>query len=160
MSTREFRITGRHVLFGLIGFFGVIFAVNGTFIYYALATHPGDDVKDAYVAGIEYNRELAEKREQQKLGWQASLGVKKDARGGQYIEVAFVDAKGEPVRGLKINARLRSPVVASQDRPLKFVSVEPGVFRADVNEPPAAQWDLLIEAKNDLGEVFRLKHRL
>ena len=160
MSAREFQLEGWHVLAGLLAFFGVIFAVNGTFIYYALATHPGDDVKDAYVAGIEYNRELAEKREQQKLGWQASLAVKSDTRSGEFIEVAFVDAKGEPVRGLRINATLRSPVVASQDRPIKFVAEGPGVFRADVNGPPSAQWDLVVEARNDLGEVFRLRHRL
>lgn len=160
MSTREFQLKGWHVLACLLAFFGVVFAVNGAFIYYALATHPGDDVKDAYVAGIEYNRELAEKREQQKLGWQASLAVKSDARSGEFIEVAFVDARGEPVRGLKLNATLRSPVVASQDRPIKFVSEGPGVFRADVDEPKSAQWDLVVEARNNLGEVFRLRHRL
>ena len=160
MSAHEFRLKGWHVLTMLVAFFGVVFAVNGVFIYYALKTHPGDDVQDAYVAGVEYNRELAEKREQQKLGWQASLSVKAGARNGELIEVAFVDAKGEPVRGLRVNATLRSPVVASQDRPLKFVATGPGIFRADVNEPPAAQWDLLIEARNDIGEVFRLRHRL
>ncbi|MFZ1989234.1 MAG: FixH family protein [Alphaproteobacteria bacterium] len=160
MSAREFRLTGRHVLMMLVAFFGIVFAVNGAFIYYALKTHPGDDVQDAYVAGVEYNRELAEKREQQKLGWQASLSVKADARNGQFIEVAFADAKGEPLLGLKVNAMLRSPVVASLDRPLKFVSAGLGIFRADVNEPRAAQWDLIIEARNDTGEVFRLRHRL
>ncbi|HXZ68091.1 MAG TPA: FixH family protein [Alphaproteobacteria bacterium] len=160
MRAGEFHLKGWHVLAMLVAFFGVVFAVNGVFIYYALRTHPGDDVQDAYVAGVEYNRELAEKREQRKLGWQASLSVKADARNGEFIEVAFVDAKGEPVLGLKVDAMLRSPVVASQDRPLKFVSTGPGRFRADVNEPPAAQWDLIIEARNDFGEVFRLRHRL
>lgn len=160
MSAREFRLKGWHVLAMLVAFFGVVFAVNGAFIYYALKTHPGDDVQDAYVAGVEYNRELAEKRAQQKLGWQASLSVKPNARRGELIEVAFVDAKGTPVPGLKINATLRSPVVASQDRTIRFVNAGPGVFRADVDEPPAAQWDLLIEARNDIGEVFRLRHRL
>ena len=160
MRAREFHLTGWHVLICLLVFFGVVFAVNGTFIYYALATHPGDDVKDAYVAGLEFNGELAEKREQQKLGWQASLAVRPDRRGGQYIEVAFVNSKGEPLRALKINAMLRSPVVASQDHPIKFERAAPGVFQADVNEPPSAQWDLEIEARNDLGAVFRLRHRL
>jgi len=160
MSAREFRIKGRHVLWGLIAFFGVIFAVNGAFIYYALATHPGDDVKDAYVAGIEFNREIAEKREQQKLGWQANLTIRSDGRGGQFMELAFVDKQGKPVRGLKIKAKLRHPELAKLDRPIKFALIKPGVFRADVDEPPAAQWYLEAEVRNDIGEVFRLRHRL
>ena len=160
MSAREFRLNGWHVLAGLIAFFGIVFAVNGAFIYYALATHPGDDEKDAYVSGIEYNRELAQKREQQKLGWQANLNIKADEKNGEFVEVSFVDSRGEPVRGLEINAMLRSPVVASHDRPITFVSAGPGKFRAVVNEPAGAQWDLVVEARNDIGKTFRLKHRL
>ena len=154
------RIKNWHVLVWLSLFFGVVFAVNGTFIYLALATHPGDDQKDAYVAGLEYNKEIAEMRAQQKLGWRATLSVKPDGPAGEFIELAFVDVAGNPVRGLKLEAELRSPVTASLDHPIKFKGAEPGVFRASVAEAPQAQWDLVVEARSDLGQVFRLRHRL
>ena len=149
-----------HVWLGLGVFFGAVFAVNGAFIYFALATHPGDDVKDAYVGGLKFNQEIAENRAQQKLGWQASLNVDPDLRGGQIIEIAFVDTRAKPVRGLKLEAKLRHPVLASLDRPIEFHTVRDGVFRANIDEPPSAQWDLIVEARSDLGQVFRLRHRL
>jgi len=34
-------ITGRMVLFGLVAFFGVVFAVNGTLIYFAIDSWSG-----------------------------------------------------------------------------------------------------------------------
>ena len=34
-------LTGRHVLYTFIAFFGIIFAVNGVFLYSALKTNTG-----------------------------------------------------------------------------------------------------------------------
>ena len=48
-------IAGRHVLWGLIGFFGVIFAVNAIFVYAAEETFSGGDTSDPYRKGLNYN---------------------------------------------------------------------------------------------------------
>lgn len=158
--TRAFTVTGRHVLLALAMFFGLVFAVNGAFIYLALKTHPGDDVKDAYAGGLAFNREVAEMRAQEKLGWQASLSVSPAGASRQSVELAFVDAEARPLYGLSIAATLRNPVVAGRDRPITFTSTGAGTFRAVVDEPPGAQWDLLVEARSEHGEIFRLRHRL
>ena len=57
-------LTGRHVLMMLIAFFGVIFAVNGVFLYAAISTFDGTDTSSAYQKGIDYNTTIAESEEQ------------------------------------------------------------------------------------------------
>jgi nitrogen fixation protein FixH len=158
--TRSFAVKGWHVLLGLAVFFGLVFAINGAFIYLALKTHPGDDVKDAYAGGLAFNRELAEKRAQEKLGWQASLSVSPAPGNRQSVELAFVDAEARPLYGLSVAATLRNPVVAGRDRRITFASTGAGTFRAIVDEPAGARWDLLVEARSERGEIFRLRHRL
>ena len=46
-------IEGRHVLIGLVAFFGVMLVANGIFVYYALETFAGGDTSDPY-AGTTY----------------------------------------------------------------------------------------------------------
>jgi len=36
------KLKGKHILFILLGFFGIVFAVNGYFAYSALHTFPGE----------------------------------------------------------------------------------------------------------------------
>ena len=54
--------TGWTVLITLLGFFGVIFAVNGVMIYAALSTLSGTDTDSAYQAGLQYEQEVAQAR--------------------------------------------------------------------------------------------------
>ena len=44
-------LTGRHVIIILLSVFGVVFAVNGLFAYYAVSGFPGVETKDAYRGG-------------------------------------------------------------------------------------------------------------
>jgi nitrogen fixation protein FixH len=155
----EFRLKGWHVLVILIGFFGVIFAVNGVIIYEGIVTNPGEDTQHAYQQGIDYNQELAEQAAQEKLGWQAAIKLG-EANGMKTIELAYTDKKGEPVLGLKLDAELRNPVVAERDRPLVFTPIGPGRFAAKFSDPHDARWDLLVTARSQTGEEFKLKHRL
>jgi len=158
--TRSFAIKGRHVLLAFVLFFGLVFAVNGAFIYFALATHPGDDVKDAYAGGLAFNRELAEKRAQEKLGWQAAISVSPAPGNRQTIELAFTDAAGQPVYGLALEAELRNAVAAGRDHRVAFENAGAGIFRATIAEPRGTRWDIVVEARSTRGEVFRLRHRL
>ena len=53
-------IRGRHVLIGLLAFFGLIFLANGVFVYYALTTFGGGEKGSPYRSGLRYNETLAE----------------------------------------------------------------------------------------------------
>ncbi len=66
-----FRITGWHVLAGMILFFSTIIAVNAVFISLAVQSFPGEDQRRSYVQGLEYNDVIAQRRAQAALGWTA-----------------------------------------------------------------------------------------
>ena len=50
MTTRP--LTGKTVLIGFLAFFGLIFAVNGAFVYFALDSWPGLRYDSAAEAGL------------------------------------------------------------------------------------------------------------
>ena len=52
-------VTGRKALWVLLGFFGVILAVNATFVYLAVSSFSGLETDNAYVKGLNYNTTLS-----------------------------------------------------------------------------------------------------
>ena len=71
MSRRAREITGRTVLLSLVAFFGVVFAVNGVFFWFASDSWTGLSTEDAYRKGIAFNDQLARADAQKRLGWTA-----------------------------------------------------------------------------------------
>ena len=75
-------IAGRHVLWGLIGFFGVIFAVNAIFVYAAEETFSGGDTSDPYRKGLDYNASARAAERQAERGWQTDIAAMTAKTGG------------------------------------------------------------------------------
>ena len=73
-------IRGRHVLIGMIAFFGLIFLANGIFLYYALTTFGGGEKGSPYRSGLRYNETLAEAARAAERGLEGRLSY--DARAG------------------------------------------------------------------------------
>ena len=65
------QLTGRGVLIWLIGFFGVIIAMNAYFVTVSSRTFRGEDEQKPYLQGVEYNQTLARHAEQSALRWTA-----------------------------------------------------------------------------------------
>ncbi len=94
----ETRLKGKHILFILFGFFGIVFAVNGVFVYSAISTLPGEERGATYEAGVRYNTTLAEARAQESLHWSHKAQFLPSSR----IGVTMASADGSPVAGLVI----------------------------------------------------------
>jgi nitrogen fixation protein FixH len=145
-------LTGRHVLWAMIAFFGVIFAVNGIFLYVALSTWNGTDVDNAYIKGLAYNEVLAAARAQGDLGWSVAVesleGRSDDAR----LELRYVDAQGAAVAGLSVEVLFRHPVRRADDRVVGLSEGEDGLYGAAVSLPSAGEWDVHVVASGD-GET-------
>jgi nitrogen fixation protein FixH len=77
-------------------------AVQVLFIVRAVATFPGEDVRNAYVMGLDYNSTLERRSEQRRLGWEAEAGVQDGS-----LAVRISDAAGNPVTGLRVTVKLR-----------------------------------------------------
>jgi nitrogen fixation protein FixH len=157
--TEPWTINGRHVLLALFAFFGVMFAVNGVFIYYAVATFGGGDTSSAYQKGLHYNDTLAEAAKQAKRGWAGTLSYDK---GAGRIAVELRDRQDQPVRGLGIGGSVGRPATDRQDVRVELEEHEPGTYTAKLDLAPG-QWvvQLRSEDVSPAGDpTYRLKQRL
>ncbi len=146
MSTAQpRRLTGRQVLWILVGAFGLIFAVNGTMAWLAEKSFPGLVSNDAYREGLQYNRKLAERAAQQALGWQADVSVS-GSGATRLVTASFRDRDGSPLAGMTVNARLMRPVVAGFDRDFALAEAAPGIYRAEIAPGALGNWRLVVNA--------------
>lgn len=155
----ETRLTGKHVLYILLGFFGIVFAVNGYFLYAALSTLPGEERGATYEACLRYNAKLAEERTQEALHW----SHKSEVAGGSRVAVSIANADGSPVAGLVLDGRLERPAT-SGDFALAFKEVDTGRYEATVASPSAGAWILAFTAQKlrpgSEPAIYRVKERL
>ncbi len=138
------RFTGRHATAILVGFFGVVIAVNLLMASYATGTFGGVVVENSYVASQEYNRWLDAAEKQKELGWKIVPGV--DA--GRRVTVQ-VSVEGATVRGFAGHPLGRAP-----DVPLMFEK-RGGTFTS--RQPlPAGRWKvhLLVKRGNDEARLI------
>jgi len=127
--------TGRHMAAILIGFFGVVIAVNLVMAYFASTTFGGLVVENSYVASQKFNGWLAKARAEHDLGW--SLDVQRGPTGGR-LQVMLDDAS-LPLAGARITAIARHPLGRLPERDLRFGAT--GVGRYESMEPlPAGRW--------------------
>lgn len=152
-------LKGHHVLLMLIGFFGVVFAVNGVFLASALRSHTGIVSNEPYVKGLKYNQRIEAGERQAKLGWQEALAV--EASGA--ISLGVKDDGGRPVQGLKLTGSIGRPSTSRTDRPLTLVEAEPGRYVVNVGALDEGTWLLDLEGvARDYGAdpVYRLRRRV
>ncbi len=151
-------ITGRRVLFMLLGFFGVVMGVNAYFIVTAISSFPGEDVRRSWFQGLHYNEIIAERAEQAALGWTAVLGI--GGEGDQSFAELRMTANGAPLGDLEIAATMLHPTDSGLDRLLDFERVAIGVWRARLDGIPAGQWDIAFTATDLAGHAFQGKRRI
>ena len=127
-------LKGRHVLFGLVGFFGMIFIVNGIFVYFALPTFGGGETLDPYRKGLNYNETLAEAARQDQQGWSAHVIYGADTAR---LDLNLSDGEGHPVSGLHFTGFVSRPATDRQDKPVDLKEVTERHLRGRC---PAPAW--------------------
>lgn len=138
-------LTGRKVLAITVGAFAVVIGVNATLAYQALATFPGLEVGNSYVASQSFD---AERTAQLALGW--TLVSAYDA--GR-LSLTFRDAAGlpAPVRDLSVLVG-RATEAREDTRPV--FQRQGGVFIA-TQDLRQGKWMMQVEATAPDGTVFR-----
>ncbi|KAB7648672.1 FixH family protein [Polymorphobacter fuscus] len=139
--------TARHMWMVMIGFFGLIIAVNFTMAWFASNTFGGTVVENSYVASQRYNGWLAAARVQKQLGWSPTLAV--DA--GRHVTVAV--AGGAP-QGFTATGTARHPLGRAADVPLAFTIGDDNVLRSDA-ALPRGRWHVAV-ALHRGSDVMRL----
>jgi nitrogen fixation protein FixH len=151
---KAFRLTGWHVLAGVVAFFAVVITVDASFAVLAVRTFPGQVSVTPYEDGLVYNRHIAQLEAQARLGWRAAAG----AEPGQVV-VIFRDRAGRPLSGLTLAARLERPATETGRIALAFTEAGPGRYLAPAGRI-AGTWDLTAEAHGASGGVFVAERRL
>jgi nitrogen fixation protein FixH len=132
-------INGRHVLFGFLVFFGIMFAVNGVFVYVATTTFSGISTDDAYRRGLRYNDAIFANKAIQASGWTHVTSLE-----GSRAVVAVQHADGAPVSGLALHGRVGRPATDAQDLEITFRSDGDGRYVAETGGLASGQWQLVV----------------
>lgn len=154
-------ITGWHVLFAVLAFFGLVIAVNAAFIFVALETNTGVVANEPYRKGLRYNERIEFDREQAALGWKHALSLSPDTRK---LIVRIADKDGNPVLGLSVAATLGRPASGQEDQSLAFTEAEPGSYETAIKPLNEGAYIATLELGRNNGErteaLYRAKERL
>jgi nitrogen fixation protein FixH len=128
--------TGKHMLFSMVAFFGVIIAVNLIMARFAVTTWSGLVVPNTYVASQQFNAQ-AELSRARSRRWDIKSRFNPDPDG---VSVLLTDS-GNGLAGRvadSVSAGLRRPVGTLDDRELEFTARGPGVYTAGRTRSPRA----------------------
>jgi nitrogen fixation protein FixH len=152
-------VKGIHVLWMLLGFFAMIIAVNAVFITMAVRSHPGEQVKNSYVLGLEYNKELARQDKQRTLGWTLQAGQADD---GVTFLVQLRDAAGGALSGMDVAVRLHVAGVRNENEKVWLVERGPGEYAmaAGVEAPAKVEAIIEVSRERDGPVVFEARKAL
>jgi nitrogen fixation protein FixH len=156
-------LRGHHVLFWLGGFFGLMFLANGIFVYFAVRTFPGEDVRKSYLTGLDYNRTLEARAAQSASGWQATAALETDGVLGSVparLVVRLTRADGSALETLAVQAELRRTTTDVEDI---HVTLQPVGERGYIsNELPLCEglWELRLMASGPDGERFEARREI
>ena len=156
-KTRE--LTGRHVLFCLLGFFGVVFAVNAVMVKAATSTFGGVETSSSYKAGLMFKQDVAAAEQQEALHWQVSGKLERNSAGQTVLDISARDAKDAPIAGLTAQARLAHPANERFDHVVVLVRTAAGQFHGTAQTQPG-QWELIVDLYRSEARVFRSRSRV
>ncbi|MCX7645384.1 MAG: FixH family protein [Rhodobacteraceae bacterium] len=139
-------LTGRHVFLITAGAFAVIIGANLVLAWQAVATFPGIEVRNGYVASQRFE---ADRRAQEALGWTAETRL-----AGGVLSVRFTGPDGGPAPVASVEGLLGRATSAADDRVPAFVRTGPATFEAPA-ALPRGQWVLHLSAKATDGTAFR-----
>lgn len=141
--TRE--LTGWHVLAIFCGCFAVIIGVNLTLAYQAVATFPGLEVRNSYVASQTFD---ADRMAQDGLGWDMVASLDDDV-----LRLDVTGPDGTPVQPVIVSAVLgrATHVADDHDADLRWTGTG---LAAPVALAPGV-WLLRLDLRSAGGTVFR-----
>jgi nitrogen fixation protein FixH len=145
--------TGRHMLAAMLGFFGIVIAVNFTMAWFASSTFGGTVVDNSYVASQKFNGWLEQSREQAALGWTPALSL--DANRHPVLAIRI---GGAAQRGFTATGSAHHPLGRAPDVALVFDKAADGALVSRAPLPPG-RWYTRITISRD-GEVMRIAETL
>jgi len=155
-SSGNFVVRGWHVLTGVVAFFAVVIGLDALFVFWAVDSFPGEVSGRAYEDGIAYDRTLAARRAQTRLGWTARV-TQGNSPGQITADISGPD--GDRLKGLTVKATFVRPAT-DHGRMIVDLRPEPGgLYRGGARLGDGA-WDLTLTAADARGRTFEAHRRL
>lgn len=145
------RLTGYHVLFILLGFFGIMIAVNVVFTVFAVKSFPGEQVERSYVQGLNYNQVLEDREQQAELGWTTELGFEASETGDALLVNNWYSETGEGLAALDVTVTLTRPASEEGQLRLTLSPNGPGRYEAGIENLAGGVWHAEISASSTDG---------
>lgn len=152
-------LTGRAVLFWLIGFFAVVLAVNGVLVQAATSTFGGLETGSSYKAGLMFKQEIESAQRQGALHWHIDGKLLRDRAGQVVLDISARDAQGLALTGLTAVAHLAHPADARLDQTIALKNTSAGAYRGEAQAQPG-QWELIVDLYRGGDRLFRSRSRL
>ena len=159
MKKKPRELTGRDVLYWIVGFFGVVFVVNGIMVRAATSTFGGLETQSSYKAGLMFEQEVARAERQDELKWQVDGALVRGRTGAAVLDISVRSANGAPVTGLSAEARLAHPADSRLDQTMPLDRVSDGRFHGE-DHAPAGQWELIVDFYRGGERVYRSRSRV
>ncbi|WP_370045055.1 MULTISPECIES: FixH family protein [Salipiger] len=148
--TKDFKLTGWHVLAIFVGAFGVIIAVNLALAFNAVNTFPGLQVKNSYVASQTFDDRRAA---QEALRWTVET-----SHEDGLLALAITDEKGYPVRPAGFSAKIGRTTTVRDDREPAFRFDGRAYVAEDALAP--GYWNIWLSAEAHDGTLFEQRLEL
>jgi len=152
-------LTGRVVLFWLLGFFGIVFVANAMLVQAATSTFGGLETGSSYKAGLMFTEEIASAQRQDALHWHVNGKLTRDRAGEAVLDINARDGQSAPLTGLTAVARLAHPADARLDHVIPLSRSGVGTFHGEAQAQPG-QWELIVDLYRGDDRVFRSRSRI
>jgi nitrogen fixation protein FixH len=148
-------LRGIHVFWMILAFFVVVIGVDTFFIVRAVATFPGEQVKNSYILGLDYNREIESRARQAQLGWTAEAGIRSEDKPALVVRLA--DEAKAPIAGLDVSAVYHVIGGERGEHALALIEQRPGEYQAPVQISSSSRIELSITVRRqgDGEAIFR-----
>lgn len=157
MNSEAKKWTGKHVWVAIIIFFGIIFIANIAMVTVGIRSFPGEDIKQSYRMGIEYNQTIAKRNAQLATGWNADISIKDK----NTVVLKLTDRSGMVIRGLRVTGALKHLAETDKDFPLKFAQAANGTYIVPIDKALLGkQWVLITSAKQADGTTFDTRNEI
>ncbi len=154
MEKTNIKKDGRNFALMVLAFFGVMCSVNAVFVYFALHSYSGTVVDKPYEKGLDYNKVIADAKEQEQMGVTAT---------GSYAAGKFslllVEDLEKPVTGAHVAAHFKRAVKDGDDFTQTLEDVGNGRYESSVHMPYSGLWIVRTEAKWD-SKTYSASHKI
>lgn len=145
------------VILSLAAFFGVVFAVNGTYIALSLSGQDGLVVDHEYAKALHYDDVVQQQKRQAKLGWRVDLRV--PANPTATVGLDLHDKAGQPLTGAMATIAFQRPTAVGMDQDVALVEAGAGHYQGKTHLARAGQWDAVIDVRHG-QDLYRRRQRI